>query len=519
MKKHKAVAKSKPSASAAKLPGKVVIRQLPTGVRGLDEILGGGIPEFSFNIIAGSPGCGKTTLAHQIVFANATAENPALYFTVLGEPAMKMLRYQQQYAFFDESKLGTAIRFVNLADVVMEKDLDAVFQEIAKQVAALSPRFVVVDSFRTVVRKAMMSTSELEMQTFVQRLAQFLTGWEATTFLVGEYVMDEVRDNPVFTVADGLFWLSQVAERNSVVRKLQIMKLRGQASVPGLHTIRISEQGLQAFSRTLGLIGRKTMPVRTGRRLSIGVPELDKMLGGGILEGDSLLVAGPSGTGKSALATQFIAEGLRQGEPGIIAVFEERPNGYTERAASFGLNLKTPQEKGTLEILYLRPLDLSVDETMQELLEAITRVGAKRLAIDSLVGFEMALAPGFRVDFRESLYRMIGALTGAGITILSTVEVEDTFTAMPFSHYAISFLTDDIIRLRYVEIDGQLRKVLVVVKMRGGNHSKDIREYVITEEGVVVIAPRRTDYTRLTTGLPERIGQENEAAPEPKAAD
>jgi circadian clock protein KaiC len=500
----------------ASQPGKVIIRKTPTGVRGLDDILGGGIPEFSFNIIAGTPGCGKTTLAHQILFANATAKKPALYFTVLGEPAMKMLRYQQQYTFFDESKLGKAIRFINLAEVVMEKDLGAVFEEISRQVAAVGPSFVVVDSFRTVVRKAMSSGSELEMQTFVQRLAQFLTSWEATTFLVGEYVVEEVRDNPVFTVADGLIWLSQVAERNSVVRKLQIMKLRGQASVPGLHTIRINEHGLQAFSRTLGLIGKKTLPARR-RRLSMGIPELDKMLGGGVLEGDSLLIAGPSGTGKSALATQFIAEGLRKGEPGIIAVFEERPNGYTERAADFGLNLKTPQEQGKLEILYLRPLDLSVDETMQELLEAIARVGAKRLAIDSLVGFEMALAPDFRADFRESLYRMIGALTGAGITILSTVEVEDTFTAMPFSHYAISFLTDDIIRLRYVEIDGQLRKVLVVVKMRGGNHSKDIREYVITDKGVVIIHPRQTEFARLTTGLPEHLGREAEAAPEPKA--
>ena len=205
------------------------------------------------------------------------------------------------------------------------------------------------------------------------------------------------------------------------------MKLRGQESVPGLHTIRISAAGLQAFSRTLGLVGKKVQPARR-RRVSIGIPELDKMLGGGLLEGDSLLIAGPSGTGKSALATQFIAEGLRRGEPGIMAIFEERPQGYTERADSFGLNLKTPQAKGKLEILYLRPLDLSVDETMQEILDAIVRVGAKRLVIDSLVGFEMALAPGFRADYRESLYRMISALTGAGITILSTVEVEDNFT-------------------------------------------------------------------------------------------
>jgi circadian clock protein KaiC len=240
-------------------------------------------------------------------------------------------------------------------------------------------------------------------------------------------------------------------------------------------------------------------------------------LGGGILEGDSLLVAGPSGTGKSALATQFIAEGLRQGESGIMAIFEERPEGYLHRAGTFGLQLKKAQAQGTLEALYLRPLDLSVDETMQAILDAITRIGAKRLVIDSLVGFEMALAPGFRADFRESLYRMIGALTGAGITILSTVEVEDTFTSLQFSHYAISFLTDDIIRMRYVEIDGQLRKVMVVIKMRGGNHSKDIREYVITDKGVVIIHPRQTDYAALTTGIPQRIGQREESAPEPKS--
>jgi len=287
-----------------------------------------------------------------------------------------------------------------------------------------------------------------------------------------------------------------------------------------LHTIRISDDGLQAFSRTLGLIGQKSKPSRR-RRLSVGIPELDKMMGGGILEGDSLLVAGPSGTGKSALATQFIAAGLRKGEPGIMAIFEERPKGYTDRADSFGLNLETPQENGKLEVLYLRPLDLSVDETMQEILDAIKRVGAKRLVIDSLVGFEMALAPGFREDFRESLYRMIAALTGAGVTILSTVEVEDKFTEMSLSHYTISFLTDDIIRLRYVEIDGQLRKVMVVIKMRGGNHSKDIREYVITGKGMVVIHPRSTDYDGLTTGIPTRTGprpaQKEEAAPEPKA--
>jgi circadian clock protein KaiC len=516
MSKPKRPGKRATAARAVSRPEKVAIRKLPSGVRGLDDILGGGIPEFSFNVIAATPGCGKTTLAHQIAFANATDESPALYFTVLGEPPIKMLRHQQQFAFFDESRLGKSVRFINLSELVEEQDLTPVLEEIIKQVTAANPGIVVVDSFRTVVRSAEAGTGTLGIQSFIQRLAQFLTSWEATTFLIGEYDETEIRGNPLFTVADGLIWLWQVTERNSVVRKLQVMKLRGQATVPGLHTIRISNNGVQAFSRTLGLTTSKARPSQP-RRLSLGIPELDKMLGGGIQEGDSLLVAGPSGTGKSALATQFIAEGLRIGEHGIMAIFEERPEGYTQRAGTFGLHLHAAEQQGKLETLYLRPLDLSVDETMQEILDAIVRIGAKRLVIDSLVGFEMALAPGFRADFRESLYRMIGALTGAGITILSTVEVEDSFTALPFSHYTISFLTDDIIRMRYVEIDGQLRKVMVVIKMRGGNHSKDIREYVITDKGIVIIHPRHTDYAQLTTGLPRRLGQREEIAPEPKA--
>jgi circadian clock protein KaiC len=499
---------------------RVKLHAIPTGVRGLDAILGGGAPEFSVNLIAGSPGCGKTTLVHQVAFTNATAKRPALYFTVLGEPVMKMLRYQQQFSFFDEAKVGSAVRFINLSDLVLEKDLDAVLEEIMTQVAATNAGVVVVDSFRTLARKASSTIGELELQAFIHRLSQFLTSSEVTTFLVGEYVEEEVRDNPLFTMVDAILWLSQVTERNSVVRKLQVLKLRGQASVPGLHTIRIAEDGLQAFSRTLGLDKAKPRSARS-RRLSIGIPELDKMLGGGIIEGDSLLVAGPSGTGKSALATQFIAEGLRQGEPGIMAIFEERPDSYIQRADNFDLKLAAAEKKGMLETLYLRPLDLSVDETMLAILDAIQRVGAKRVVIDSLVGFEMALAPSFRADFRESLYRMIGALTGAGITILSTVEVEDTFTSLQFSHYAISFLTDDIVRLRYVEIDGQLRKTMVVIKMRGGNHSKDIREYIITDKGVMIIDPRRTDYSQLSTGIPERTGpreaQGDESPPEPKA--
>src|SRR5450631_1538147 len=481
--------------------GRVTIRQLPTGVPGLDEILGGGLPEFSFNIIAGAPGCGKTTLAHQIMFANATPERPALYFTVLGEPAIKMLRYQQQYSFFEPAKMEGAIRFINLSQVVLEQDLGAVLDAIIKEVEASKASIVVVDSFRTVVRKALNNTSEVELQGFIQRLALHLTSWQATTFLIGEYVEGELRDNPVFTVADGLFWLYQSVERNSIVRKMQVMKVRGQESVPGLHTFRITAAGLQTFPRTFGLTGNKSEHVEGRRRLSTGVRELDALMGGGIPEGDSLLVAGPSGAGKTVFGIQFIAEGLARGEPGIVAMFEERPNEFIQRAASFGFDLDKNRKDGSLKLIYLRPLDLSVDETVHEIVSAVKEVGCKRLVIDSLVGFAIALAPDFRTDFRESLYRRIGALTRLGVTIISTVEVEENFTSMGLSNFTISFLADDIVRLRYASINGQLRKVMMVVKMRRSQHSIDMCAYEVTSKGLAIGEPMR-GYRALTSGIP-----------------
>ena len=479
---------------------RVKIEQLPTGVPGLDEILGGGLPEFSFNIIAGAPGCGKTTLAHQIVFANASKERPALYFTVLGEPAVKMLRYQQQFTFFDEEKIDGALRFINLSSVVLQNELEEVLDAIIKEVEEINPAIVVVDSFRTVVRRAQAGAQEAELQAFVQRLAVNLTSWHVTSFLIGEYLDSEMRDNPVFTVADGLLWLYQSVERNSIVRKMQIMKLRGQESVPGLHTFRITVDGLQAFPRTFGLVSAEEHP-KGGSRLSTGIDKLDELTDGGIPQGDSLLLAGPSGSGKTTFASQFIDQGLRDGEPGVIAIFEELPTDYISRAANFGIDLDRAHKDGRLRIIYLRPLDLSVDETVHEIVNAVKDIGAKRVVLDSLVGFEMALAPDFRHEFRESLYRMISALTRLGVTVVSTVEIEEDFTSMGLSNFAISFLADDIVRLRYVSINGQLRKLLVIVKMRRSKHSIEMWEYRITEKGVE-IGDRLRGYRALTSGLP-----------------
>jgi circadian clock protein KaiC len=480
---------------------RVALTKLETGVPGLDEVLGGGLPEYSFNLIAGEPGAGKTTLAHQILYANASAERQALYFTVLGEPPLKMLRYLQQMSFFEPEKVGSVIHFMDLSEEVLQGDLGNVLQQIVDKVKATEPALVVVDSFRTVVRSWLGAEGgELELQSFLQRLALHLTSWQATTFLVGEYAETEMRDNPIFTVADGIIWLSQSKERNSVVRKLQVMKLRGQETMPGLHTFRISGNGLRVFPRIQRRLARPDRQ-EPGARASTGIPGLDAMLHGGIPQGDVLLAAGPSGVGKTCLGTQFIAAGAERGEAGVVVVFEEHPDDYLQRATNMGFDLASLAESGAVKVISLRPLDLSVDETLHEIRHAVDALGATRLVIDSLSGFEVALAPAARDDFRESLYRMIGNLTGAGVTIVMTVEVIEAFDGLPSSPHAISFLSEDLLLMRYVEMYGALRKVMAVVKMRRSSHATELNEYEVTARGIVVKGPV-SDPTGMVPGSP-----------------
>jgi circadian clock protein KaiC len=490
---------------------RVPIRKLSSGVPGFDEVLGGGIPELSLNLIVGSAGSGKTTLGHQIMFANARPDAKALFFTVLGEPPLKMLRYQQQFSFFDAAKVDSSIGFINLGEEAQsEGGLTKVLSRIIEEVDRANPRIVVVDSFRAMVRRTLASAAgELEMQDFMQRLALHLTSCEATTFMLGEYSHTD-EDSSVFTVADGIVWLTQAVERNSVVRKLQVVKMRGQGQIPGLQTMRLTDEGVRVYPRILKPDEVSSSESPLEHRLSTGVPVLDEMMGGGLPRGYSLLVAGPSGSGKTVLSNEFIMEGIRAGEPGVIAVFEKRPNDYLHTTPR-GVDFARLVEEKRLEIVYLRPLDLSIDETLTALRDAVLRIGAKRAVIDSLSGLELALAPTFREDFRESLYRMVGALTGMGVSVVSTVELPDSYTSLQFSPHGIAFLSDAIVMQRYLELDGQLRRGLAVVKVRGSQHSKDIREYEIDSKGVVVVGEPLRAYHGLLTGAPFDAEKEHAA--------
>jgi circadian clock protein KaiC len=472
-------------------------------VRGLDAILGGGVPEFSLNIIGGPPGAGKTTLAHQIMFALATPERPALFFTVLGESPLKMLRYQQQFSFFDIAKVDKSVRFINLNDDLAQGGFGRVLTRIMAEVAAFAPAIVVVDSFRAAMHEMQtQSKGGISQNEMIQQLGMQLSASQATTFLIGEYGAG-CDSHPIMTVADGLLSLEQSVQRNSILRKIQVLKMRGQATIPGVHTFRIGNAGIEVFPSAIihgdsWATARADQKPRSEVRLAMGVPGLDDMLGGGLPSGYSLLVAGPSGSGKTTLGTTFLAEGVRRGEAGVMVAFEQTPS------QSWTRTIDNMVRAGEIGLINTRSQDLSIDEIVQHLTDLIHQMKATRVVIDSLSGFELAVAPSFREDFRESLFRMIAVLSNLGVTVVMLSELEDRYLDLRFSPYGAAFLTDAIIVQRYIEIESRLRRVMAVVKVRGSTHSNEIRQFEISDDEIVMGDPV-LGYEGLLSGRPTRV--------------
>ncbi|MFL6636599.1 MAG: RAD55 family ATPase [Massilia sp.] len=481
------------------MSGKVTLEKLCTGVPGLDVLLGGGLTEFSFTLIAGAPGSGKTTLAHQIMFALANAQRRALFFTVLGEPPLKMLRYQQQFSFFDMDKIGPAIRYVNLADDLRAGDFSGVLERIMREVEDFGPSLVFVDSFRSVVQTARSGNEGLwDLQQFVQELGSRMATWQATTFLIGEYMQTDVDANPIITVADGMIALSHNLDEDSVVRKVRVVKMRGQAHLAGAHTLRITDDGIRVYPRVLTPVPDAYETIADGpHHIATGVAGLDDMLHGGLPQGHTMLVSGPTGIGKTILATRFLQAGAAQGEKGVAVFFEK----HTSRLHNAEL-IKLVQA-GQVTVLQSLSLSLTVEELLDQLTEAIERTGATRVVIDSLSEIGLYLAPEFRYDLRLSVFRTLSLLARRGVTAVVTVGFEENAPNWRFSIDNLCFLADAVLSMRFAEVEGHICKFMTVIKVRGSSHSNELREYRITDAGIEV-AGHATNLDALMTGFPTR---------------
>ena len=472
------------------------ISTIPTGVPNLDTILGGGVPEGSLSIVAGLAGSGKTTLVQQIAFTNTSPTRPAVIFSTLGEPTMKLLRYQQQFTFFDPDKVGSALHFIDIGHGATAGGEKGALAAITEQVERLTPGLVAIDSFRALID---LSNNAAAKRIFIHHLAVLLATWDCSTFLVGEYAEQEVGIGPEFTVVDNVFWLSQELQQNSVVRRLRVIKARGMAPASGRHAFRITEHGLHLYPRLLPVA--EAARQRKGARAVFGINVLDEMMHGGVPRGQTCMVAGSAGTGKTLLALHFAVAGAASGEPCIVATFEESPAEHAEKMAGFGWNLADLERRGLIETVYLRPVDLSVDEVMNTIVAAVERRQARRVVINSISGLEIALAQTERAELREGLYRMTAHLTARGVVVLLTTEVPDILGELRMSTQGLSFIADNIILLRYVEIAAEMRRALTVMKMRTSAHENLLREYRIGKQGIVVEESYK-DYSGIMTGVP-----------------
>jgi circadian clock protein KaiC len=452
--------------------------RLSSGHPRLDSVLGGGLPANAINMLIGLPGTGKTILAQQYVFANATPERPALYLATVSEPFDKILHYGQTLRFFDPEAVGRSVFYEDLGAVLNEHGLAGVLERVSDLIKQRRPGLIVIDSF-----KALSAYAEgAQFRQFLHDLAGRLSAVAASSLWIGEYGEDEIGLAPEFAVADAIIRLStaRVAEREA--RFLRVLKLRGSGFDPGRHAYRLSANGIDVFPR-LADPADSTGYSLDGARHSSGIAALDEMLAEGYWPGASTLCAGPSGCGKTLMGLHFIFNGVRQGEPGVLATLQEHPTQLARIVKGFGWSA---DEEG-VELMYRSPVDIYTDEWVYDLLEAVERTGARRVVIDSLTDLQFASPDQIR--FREYVYSLVQRFSRQGVSLFMTSELPDLFQVSRLSEFGVSHLSDNVVVLQYIRDGSTVRRALTVLKTRASRHEPEIREFKITPEGILLGDP------------------------------
>lgn len=460
---------------------KRALRKLPTGISSLDKILSGGFPELSINIIAGPPGSGKTIFVQQAMYANATPERKALYLTTLSEPSLKMLYYLQKFSFFDQNKVGQEVIYLDIGEVIREKGLRNANAVILKHVQDYKPAMIGIDSFKAIHD---MARDPVEVRKFGFDLSVRLTTWAVTAFFIGEYTQREVEEEPIFAIADGIMCMHYQQYGLSYQRFIDVLKLRGEEYFTGKHPFTINNDGLCVYPRI------KTPEIHPNYEVALdhvptGLDALDGMLQGGIPRGTATMVAGAAGTGKTLLGLHFLTAGAQAGEPGVIVTFQENPAQLREISRSFGWDLHAMEEQGMLIHLYHSPVEIQPDIHAEHVRQAVEKIGAKRVLIDSIKDIEIATPD--KVRFKDYIYSIVNNFKIQGVTTILTSEIAELFGSFQLSEFGVSFITDNVILLRYLEIAGRMERSFNVLKVRGSQHSNETRRFIINQKGICIL--------------------------------
>lgn len=478
------------------------LEYLSTGSVAFDRILGGGLPARSVNVIAGEPGAGKTIFALQMLFHQARQGKKCLYLTTLSEPSLKLLSYMQQFSFFDESLIEkNQVVFADLGSVVRRKGVAETLTEISARVETEQPAMVVIDSFKA-LRDLLGDVAA--MRTFVYDLAVHTSTWGATSLFVGEYTAEEMASLSEFAISDGIIRLSNRRHELRAIREVEVLKLRGANFVTGGHFFEIGGDGLSFFPRVRGPDDANADPETPDERVRTGAAGLDDMLGGGLPRASSSVILGGTGTGKTLLGLQFLLDGARNGEPGILFTLEETTNQLRRIAKSFGWDLHSLEERGLFTFSYVSPVELSTDRFLHQARQQVERLGARRVVLDSLTS--MALGVSSERRFKELVYAITKHFRAAGVTFNMNMEITDLLGSAQLSGHGVSFAADNVIQLKYVEVDGCLERGISVLKARGVRHATDVRLLSIAA-GRIDVGPAFTGMRGVLTGLPVPIAR------------
>jgi circadian clock protein KaiC len=478
----------------------------PTGVSGLDEVLGGGLPTNRVFLIEGLPGTGKTTLALQFLREGVARGETSLYIT-LAETRHELIAVAQSHGWdLDGIELfelappdevlnpDTAYTVFHPSDVEMTQSVRGIYSVVER----LRPARVVVDSLSEM---RILAQDPLRLRRQVLALKHFFTGRGCTVIL-----LDDVRsaDSELHfaSIVHGVVQLEQLApEYGAERRRLRVSKMRGQRYRGGAHDFSIQTGGIVVFPR---LAASQRPSVESTGIVSSGNREIDLLLGGGLDTGSCTLILGPAGVGKTVLTTEFALAAARRGEKAIAFLFDERLRAFMNRARGLSMELEPYIRNGTFITQQIDPTEMSPGEFAARVVDAVERRDVRFVAIDSLTGYLNAM-PGEAL-LTIHLHELFGYLGQSGVTSLLTLAQHAPFTEN--SQIAeVSYLADSIILLRYFEALGEVRQAISVLKKRGGAHEQTIREFRIRSGGLKVGKPLHA-FQGVLTGVPQYLGKE-----------
>lgn len=501
------------------------LERVSTGVEGLDTLLQGGLVRGGIFIVSGTPGSGKTILANQICMHHAAQGGRAVYLTLLTETHGRMLANLRTLSFFDVGRVGESVFYVSAHRELEQQGLSGLLQQLRGAVREHRATLLVVDG---VVTAEHFAESPFAFKRFIQDL-QTWVGIQGCTVLLlkssgtqGDDESGEVR--PEHTMVDGILKLRVQSHQQRRMRELLVTKMRGTGFLEGSHSYRITGDGVRIFPRVEALLGsmQAATPAQRHEDVATGVPGLDPVLGGGLQRGSTTMVLGSSGAGKTMLGLQFLSEGARLGEQGLYFGFFENPSALQFKAERVGLALARAVEQRRVELLWQLPTERMLDALAHQLMEAVARSGVRRLVIDGIVGFQTSS------PHPERLSGLFSALTEQlhrqGVTTLLTEETRELFVQeIEAPVPGISGICENILFLRQVEVEARLQRLLSVLKTRDRAHDSTLYGFDITDRGLVVGKPFRSDRSVLTgisRSVPVSPRHEEPAAkaPAPKKA-